>query len=84
MILRNIWDESEAKKLFHGKSDHRIQKCYKEGYCFDCSFYEDQKNERRLQMVLRKVTEDFIQEDIRHKKREAHAERNRLVAYRGV
>ena len=80
IILRNLWDESVAKKLFDVKSDHRIQKCVKESYCFDCSFYEDQKNERKLRMVSTEVTEEFIQEDIQ-RKREARTERNRLVAY---
>ena len=59
MSLRKCWDESLGHCLFDAKSLHRIQQCVKKGYCFDQSFYEDQKFSRKLWMMITKVTKAY-------------------------
>ena len=77
--IRDIW-ELEGRKLFDVRNEKRVKKSSKEGFCFDLSFYEDQKEQRKLRMVLTKVTKEFIEEDLRRKKKETIPERNRLSA----
>ena len=59
--LRSIWDEIEGKTLFDVKSDKRI--CKKTALCFDSSFYEDQRGERKLCMLVSKVTKEFEEQE---------------------
>ena len=77
--IRDVW-EVEGHKLFDVRSEKKVKKCIKEGFCFDLTFYEDQKDQITLRMVLTKMTKEFIEEDLRCKKREAISECNRLSA----
>ena len=53
----------------------------KKGLCFDSDFYADQQENRQQQMVITKVTKEFIEEDKRRKRSEALAERRRCLAF---
>ena len=70
----------EGQKLFDVKSDKRVMDAVNKGLCFDKDFYDDQRGKREQVMVVGKVTKEFIEEDIRRKKRETLIERNRLSA----
>ena len=71
----------DGSKLFDVKSDYRVKKCVKEAYCFDNTFYEDQKMERKLRMMLIKVRKEFVQAEVSHMKREATAQSCRVSAF---
>ena len=73
--LRAIWDD-EGNKLFDLMSEAKVAK----SSCFDLSFYNDQKGERKLEMYLGKVTKEFVAEEKARKSREAISERNRRSA----
>ena len=73
--LRAIWD-SEGKKMFELLSKVKVSK----SSCFDLSFYNDQKGERKQEMYLNKVTKEFVEQEKARKNREAIAERNRMPA----
>ena len=70
----------EGKKLFDVKSERKVIEVVNKGLCFDKDFYEDQCGKRDYVMVVGKVTKEFIEEDIKRKKRETVKERNRLSA----
>ena len=75
-VLREECNLLEGSKLFDVKSNYRVKKCVKEGYCFDNTFYD------KLRMMLTKVTKEFAQAEVSHKKREAAA-RSRKVSVFG-
>ena len=55
--------------MFDIKSQRHAIECSKKGHCFDETFYMDKKSERRLQMLITKVTKEFAEEQ-RQMKRE--------------
>ena len=73
--LREIWDV-EGNKLFDLVSESKVSK----SSCFDLSFYNDQKGERKYEMFLSKVTKEFVAEEEARKKKEALSERYRMSA----
>ena len=54
VALCSVWNSSDGSQLFDVKSDYRAKKCVKEGYCFGNTFYEDQKMDQKLRMMLTK------------------------------
>lgn len=80
MSLRKVWDEQIGSELFDIKSQHKIQKCVKQGYCFDLTFYEDQKEKRNLRMMVTKVTNDFKREERERMQKEARTQARRSFA----
>ena len=80
-VLREEWNLLEGNKLFDVKSEYCVKKCVKEGYCFDNTFYEDQKMERKLRMMLTKVTKECPQPEVSRLKRDATAQSRRVSAF---
>ena len=67
--------------MFDVKSDYRVKKCVKEGYYFDNTFYENQKMEHKLTLMLTKVTKEFAQAEVSRMKREETARSRRVSAF---
>ena len=80
-VLREEWNLLEGSKVFDVKSEFGVKKCVKEGYCFDNTFYEDQKMEGKLRMMSTKVTKEFAQAEVSRLKREATAWPRRVSAF---
>ena len=80
-VLREKWSLLEGSKLFDVKSEYYVKKCVKEGYCFDNTFYEDQKMEGKLKMMLSKVTKECPQPEVSRLKRDATAQSRRVPAF---
>ena len=80
-VFREEWTLLEGSKLFHVKSDYHVKKCVKERYCLDNTFYEDQKMERKLRMMLANVTKEIAQAEVSCMKREATAQSCRVSAF---
>ena len=78
--MQRIWDNTEGNLLFDVNSPYRVTKCVKDGYSFDHSFYEDQKNERELRMMITKVTKEFQEQEIKRMKREALSQAKKISA----
>ena len=78
--LRLKWDEKEGGKLFDIKCQNRVIECSKTGQCFDESFYQDQRTSRSLQMLLTKVTKEYLFQEQKRMRREAIQGANRKAA----
>ena len=61
-------------------SSYRVTQCVKNGYSFDKTFYEDQKNERKLRMMVTKVTKEFQEQELQRKKKEAISQARMISA----
>ena len=73
--LRTKWNII-GQMLFDVKSEDRLKKCS----CFDDTFYQDQKNERKLQMQVTKITTEFVEQEQQRMQFEARRERRRDLA----
>ena len=66
-----MWNNMEGDLLFDVNSSYRVTQCVRDGYSFDKSFYDDQKKERKLRMMVTKVTKEFQEAEVKRMKREA-------------
>ena len=80
MGRRKVWDSCEGTLLFDVNSSYRVTQCVKNGYSFDKTFYEDQKNERKLRMMVTKVTKEFQEQELQRKKKEAISQARMISA----
>ena len=83
-MTRKIWDESEGNTLFDVISSVNVQKSAKNKLAFDKTFYEDQKSEKKLKMMINKVTVEFIEAEKRRMRTEALAQARKDSAYASV
>ena len=78
--LREKWTPFGCK-LFDIMSQDVVIRCSKNGQCFDESFYHDQKSDRKLQMLVTKVTKEYAEQEQRRMKQEAVKQSRLASAY---